>query len=380
MRRLFLLLCTGILLSVTLAGCGGDENIKKAPYEDIPLEDIQGNDLNGAGADRLYQAGHTYLQAGDWKQALRVYDALQSRFPFTPLATQAALESVTAHFIHKDYAQAVAAADRFIKQHPRHRHIDYVYYLRGLANYHRNDAGILGGNPDQRDLSFLKQAFSDFKLLIQNYPNSVYAKDAQLHMVKIQNRLADFELSVAEFYLQRHAYVAAARRASYIVRHYQRSSSTPRALEIMQESYAQLGLPELARDARSIMQESYPQYIVRRDEFYRERANDFYGDDALPGEDKQALVPHEPGPVEAALDDFSPWSESDTYDPPAMSMYYKGGSARPPQRRNKKSQETKGEADAATSDVATSGATGKAAEKDEPGFFGNIWNVLTPGG
>src|SRR5699024_499036 len=178
----------------------------------------------------------------------------------------------------------------------------------GLSNYHRNDPGFLGGNPDQRDLSYLKQAFSDFKQLIKMFPNSVYAKDAQLHMIKIQNRLADFELSVAEFYLQRHAFVAAARRASYIVRHYQRSSATPRALEIMQEAYSELGLQDLAQDARSIIQTSYPGYILNRDKFYAQRENEYYGDDALPGHDSDELVKHPPGPVESALNDFSPWS------------------------------------------------------------------------
>src|SRR5699024_11112818 len=237
----------------TLVGCGGDKNIKDAPYENVPLEDVEGNDLTGASAERLYQAGHAQLVAENPEKALRIYLEITSRFPFSPQATQAALETATAHYLREEYARTVSAADRFIKQHPRHPRIDYLYYLRGLANYHRNDGGLLGGNTDQRDLSYLHQAFSDFKLLLRNYPDSVYAKDAQMHMIEIRNRLADFELTVAEYYLKRRAYVAAARRASYTIRHYQRSAATPRALEIMQESYIQLGLPELARDARSIL-------------------------------------------------------------------------------------------------------------------------------
>lgn len=307
MRRLFLLLCLGIILSATLSGCGGDSNIKDAPYENVPLEDIEGNDLAGASAERLYQAGHTFLVAGEADNALKIYTGIQSRFPFSPIATQAALETVTAHYMHEDYAKAVTAADRFIKQHPRHPNIDYLYYLRGLSNYHRNDPGLLGGNPDQRDLSYLKQAFSDFKLLIRNFPGSVYAKDAQMHMIKIRNRLADFELSVAEYYLERHAYVAAVRRASYIIKHYQRSAATPRALEIMQESYLQLGLPALGEDARSILLASYPGYVLHRNEFYAQRANNYYGDDALPGHDSEKLVPHEVGPVKSMLGEIVPW-------------------------------------------------------------------------
>lgn len=382
MRRPFLLLCIGILLSVTLAGCGGgDSNIKNAPYEGVPLEDIDGNDLTGASAQHLYQAGHQLLAAGQTDEAIHVYSVIQSRFPFTPLAKQAGLETVTAHFIHKDYAKAVAAADRFIKQHPRHPHVDYVYYLRGLSNYHRNDPGFLGGNPDQRDLSYLKQAFSDFKQLIRMFPNSVYAKDAQLHMIKIQNRLADFELSVAEYYLQRHAYVAAARRASYIVRHYQRSSSTPRALEIMQEAYSQLNLPELAQDARSIIQASYPGYILHRGKFYAQRSNKFYGDDALPGHDSDDLVKMPPSKAEKLLMDLAPWSDSNAHRRPAWMMY---SGSRVPLRRSDEDKKEQSAADDDNVDAEESAAQASDAgtqdkAEDDPGFFGDVWNVLTPG-
>lgn len=270
MRHLVLLFC-GILM-LALAGCGGDAGIDEAPYSDIPLVDSEGNELESADAERLFEAAHDYLNSNEPENAFRLYAEVQARFPFSSYATQAALESITAQYLLDEYNTAVSAADRFIKQHPRHPHIDYVYYLRGLANYNRNQSGFFTGNADKRDLSYLRQAFADFKLLIRNFPDSVYANDAQQHMIEIRNRLADFELGVAEYYLHRHAYVASARRAAYIVNHYQRSAAVPRALEIMQQSYINLGLPGLAEDARAILQASYPGYILHREEFYRQRA------------------------------------------------------------------------------------------------------------
>ncbi len=272
LRQLVLLL--GVTLVLALAGCGGDTGIDEAPYSNVPLVDSEGNELEGADAERLYESAREYLDANDLERALRLYAEVQARFPFSPYAAQAELESIAAQYQAGEYNSAVSASDRFIKQHPRHTHIDYVYYLRGLANYHHNDPGLFGGDPDQRDTSYLRQAFADFNLLIQNYPNSVYAKDAQLHMVEIRNRLADFELGVAEYYLRRHAYVAAVRRAERILTRYQRSSSVPRALEIMQTSYIKLDLPGLAEDTRAILQASYPNYILHREEFYRQRAGE----------------------------------------------------------------------------------------------------------
>lgn len=395
MRRLFLLFCLGILLSITLAGCGGDTNIKDAPYANVPLEDIEGNDLSKADVQRLYQAGHQFLAAGKSDNALRIYNEIQSRFPFTPTATQAALESVTAHYIAQDYDKAISAADRFIKQHPRHPHIDYLYYLRGLANYHRNDPGLIGGHPDQRDLSYLKQAFFDFKLLIRNFPNSVYAKDAQKHMIKIRNRLADFELATAEFYLKRHAYVAAARRASYIIEHYQRATATPRALEIIHLAYTKLGLPELAQTTRTIIQASYPEYIVHRTEFYRKRNNNFFGDDGLPGHNGGTKVAKPKGPVRATLETVFSLGDRDEDGTPVWNNWFTIKPTDPsvrtldwlPDSKDEDKDKDKAKSDNQSNDAkkdeeaqnADSAATQQSADQDDDGFFGSIWNAITPG-
>jgi len=272
MRKLALAL--SILMLLTAAGCGGGKGIDETGYSNEPLLDREGNKLESADAERLYNSAREFLVDGQPDRALRLYAEVQARFPFSPYAAQSELESVAAHYQAEQYQAAVAAADRFIKQRPRNAHIDYVYYLRGLSNYDRNDPGLLGGDPDKRDTGFLKQAFSDFTLLVDNYPQSVYRKDAQLHMIEIRNRLAAFDIHVAEYYLRRRAYVAASRRAENVIQRYQGSGAVPRALEIMEESYAQLGLTDLSEDTRAILQTSYPNYILHRDEFYRQRAGD----------------------------------------------------------------------------------------------------------
>lgn len=272
MRKLALALC--VLTLLPMAGCGGDKNVNETGYSDEPLVDREGNKLNSADAERLYESAREFMINGDPQRALRLYAEVQARFPFSPYAAQAELESIAAHFRAAEYSAAISAADRFIKQRPRNEHIDYVYYLRAMSNYKRNEAGLLGGDPDKRDMRYLEQAFTDFRLLIENYPQSVYRKDAQLHMIDIRNRLAAFQVYVAEYYLRRRAYVAAARRAEIVIERYQGSESVPRALEIMEESYAKLGLPDLAEDTRAILQASYPNYILHREEFYRQRAGE----------------------------------------------------------------------------------------------------------
>lgn len=272
MRKIVLAL--GVIATLVMAGCASDKGIDETGYSKKPLIDRQGHKLKSADAKRLYQSARDYLMHGQPAEALPLYSEVSARFPFSEYAPQSAMETVAAHYEAGDYEQAVDAADRFIKQHPRNAHVDYVYYMRGLSNYARNNRHLLGSDPDERNVDYLKQAFNDFSLLLKNYPNSDYAKDAQLHMVNIRNRVATHDLHIAEYYYKRRAYVASSRRAEDIVKRYQGSDSIPRALEIMEQSYAKLNLPDLAEDARAMLQVSYPNYLLHRKEFYRQQAGD----------------------------------------------------------------------------------------------------------
>lgn len=272
MQKIFIAL--GVIITLVMAGCASDKGIDETGYSNKPLTDRNGHKLKSADAKRLYHSARDFLMHGQPSQALPLYSEVSAKFPFSEYAPQSEMETITAHYNAGDYDQAVDAADRFIKQHPRNPHIDYVYYMRGRSNYARNGPGLLGTDPDKRNVKYLKQAFNDFKQLLKNYPDSDYAKDAQLHMIDIRNRVAAFDLRIAEYYYKRRAYVGASRRAADIVKHYQGSDSIPRALEIMEQSYAKLNLPDLAEDTRAVLQASYPNYLLHRNEFYRQQAGD----------------------------------------------------------------------------------------------------------
>lgn len=259
---------TAVVLAIgLLTACGG----KKA--EEMRIAQGDRRAMARAAAEEIYDKAREYLVGGAPQQALELYREIQSRYPFTDYATQAELESIAAQYRAYQYEAAISGADRFIKQHPRHPRIDYVYYLRGMINYEQvGGDSLLGGDSIQRDPTHLRQAFTDFNVLIRNFPDSPYNKDAQLRMIEIKHRLAKHDLRIAEYYLRRRAWVAASRRAEIIIEKYQGSDSVPRALEIMEHSYRKLELEDLAQDTRAILRASYPNYILHREEFYRQRA------------------------------------------------------------------------------------------------------------
>ena len=109
-----------------------------------------------------------------------------------------------------------------------------------------------------RDQSTLQDAFLDFSELIRRFPDSRYVPDARQRMVFLRNSLAAYELIVAEYYLSRHAYIAAANRARYALEVYPQTPTTPEALIVMHKAYTQLELPALADSSMAVLELNYP--------------------------------------------------------------------------------------------------------------------------
>ena len=224
-------------------------------------EDSESTASGERTATQMYAEAKAALKAQDYETAIQRLEALEGRFPFGAYAQQAALDIAYAYYKYDEPESAIAAADRFIKLYPRHPRVDYAYYLKGLIKFEQGHSVFdrIGGNdPAKRDPAAARKAFQFFSELVKRFPKSPYAEDAVQRMVYLRNNLARHELMVAEFYMKRRAYVAAANRASYIVENLQRTPSVERALVIMARAYTELRLPELAEDAVRILQLNFP--------------------------------------------------------------------------------------------------------------------------
>ncbi|NIR30737.1 MAG: outer membrane protein assembly factor BamD [Gammaproteobacteria bacterium] len=214
-------------------------------------------------AKRLYDEARGALDTGNYQSAIEYYEKLDSRYPFGPYAQQGHMEIVYAYYKGDEPASAIAAADRFIKLHPRHPHVDYVYYIKGLTNFNQGKGvlqGILPTDDSQRDPGAARQAFEDFSELVQRFPDSEYTADAAQRMVYLRNNLAKYELHVASYYMRRKAYVAAANRARYVIENYQRTPSVSDALVLMANAYREMELYDLAADALRVLELNYPEH------------------------------------------------------------------------------------------------------------------------
>ncbi len=215
------------------------------------------------GAQRLYSEAKDALDSGDFSKAVGLYEKLETRFPFGVYGQQSLLDLAYAYYKNNDHDQAVSSCNRFIKLYPQNRHVDYAYYLRGLVNFERGLSftdRVLDIDKSQRNQTSSEIAFRDFEELTDKFPESEYSEDARQRMIYLRNILAKHELHVANYYLRRGAYLAAANRARIVVEQYERTPSMPEALALLARSYKVMGMDDLSRDSLRVLQLNYPNY------------------------------------------------------------------------------------------------------------------------
>jgi len=222
------------------------------------------DDTKGWTAERIYAEGATKMRDKDYNKAIVYFGKLESRYPNGRYAAQAQLEIAYAQYKKQEPVLAIAAADRFIKLHPNHANVDYAYYLKGLAVF--NERGIIEKLTKQavsdRDPRALRDSFNTFKELITRYPNNKYVKDATQRMVYLTNSLAEHELHVGRYYMNRLAFVAATNRAKYVIEYYPQSPSIEEALVILISAYDLMELEDLKQDTLRILQTNYPNSVL----------------------------------------------------------------------------------------------------------------------
>lgn len=219
------------------------------------------DETKGWSAAKLYAEAKSELSAGGYEKAIQYYEKLESRYPYGRFAQQAQIEIAYAYYKQGEAASTIAAADRFIKLHPNHPNVDYMYYLKGLANFNE-DLGFLGfvSNQDmtERDPKAAREAFEGLKELVTRFPNSKYTPDSIQRMNYLVNALASLEVHVARYYLKRGAYVAATNRVQFSLKTYPQAPANEEGLLIMVKAYDALGMKDLRNDAERVMLKNFP--------------------------------------------------------------------------------------------------------------------------
>lgn len=235
-----------ISLIIMLASCAKNDEDKN-PYKDM-------------SATQLHAAAQKSLKKKEYATAAKQLEAMETMYPFSDYTEQSQLDLIYAYYENEEYPSAAATAERFIHLYPRAKQVDYAYYMKGLANFQQTRgvfAKMLPMDESWRDPGTQTQAFLDFSIFIQKFPESKYKANALQRMIYLRNMFAQHELNVSHFYFKRKMYVAAIERASHLVKNYPQAPSAQKALVIMYKANQALGLNQAADDALKVYQATY---------------------------------------------------------------------------------------------------------------------------
>ncbi len=248
---------TLLALSINLVGCQTFKNLTGG--KDVDAVETAEKSEQGYYNDAIAQ-----IDKGRYTQAVEDLTNLRTFYPTGQYAEQSLLDMMYAQYASGKYETAAASAEQFIRLYPSNQQVSYAYYVRGVANMQGSSEGLklFKLNQAERDTAYLRIAFANFQELINKYPNSPYAPDAAQRMTFIYNQFAESEMTAANWYIEREAYVAAVNRAKWVFQYYPLSESVPDAIAVLAYSHEKLGLNDLAKEYKTLLQINYPNLLT----------------------------------------------------------------------------------------------------------------------
>lgn len=237
---------TGLILSavavsaLTISACSGTKNRPRLAYEERPVE-------------ALYNTGYQRLDSRRWSDAIDYFQEVERQHPYSEWSRRAILMQIYAYYQNNNYAEAIAASDRFIQLFPGNPSAPYAFYMKALCNFEQiTDVG--------RDQGYAQAALDGLRDVARRYPGTSYAIDATVKIDMVNDQLAGKEMAIGRYYQRAGQPLAAMNRYKAVIDNeaYQRTSHTPEALYRLVEVNLQLGLKEEATRNGSVLGHNYP--------------------------------------------------------------------------------------------------------------------------
>ena len=229
-----------VLLIVPLISCSKDKINKSVMKE----KDLESQVLEA------YREGLKSLKEGDVIFASKKFNEAETLFPQSKWAPKSSLMAAYSYYSQDYYEDSILELERFLKVYPFHENIDYAYYLLGLCWYEQ----IID---EKKDLQTIIKAKEKFSFLINKFPNTEYALDAEFKIDLINDTLAAKEMYVGRYYFDQKKWIPAINRFRIIIDEYETTIYTEEALHRLVEVYYTIGLKNEAKKYASLLGYNY---------------------------------------------------------------------------------------------------------------------------
>lgn len=239
MRQSFVRSVAAVVLlagASALAGCSSDEPLE--PFVEIP-------------AEVSYNAGIAYLQQGDYKNATKKFEEVDTQHPYSEWARKSLIMTAYTNYTRGNFTEAITSAKRYVTLYPGSEDAAYAQFIVGQSYF----AQI----PDvTRDQDMTKKAMDAMSELVQRYPDSPYAAEGRKKLDVARDQLGGKEMEIGRYYLNRRQYIGAINRFRTVVTEYQTTRHVEEALERLTEAYYAMGVVDEAQTAAAVLGHNYP--------------------------------------------------------------------------------------------------------------------------
>ena len=235
--RLIFFFCNILIL---LTSCSKEE-VKKSIIKEKSL-DLQ--------VLEVYKEGMESLEAGDIFFAAKKFNEAETLFPQSEWAPKSSLMAAYSYYTQDYYFDTISELERFLRVYPKHKNLDYAYYLLALSYYEQ----IVD---EKKDLQSIIKAKEYFSIVIKNFPNTEYAIDSEFKIDLINDILAAKEMYIGRYYFQRKKWIPAINRFRTIIDDYETTIYTEEALHRLVEVYYTLGITEEAKKYAKLLGYNY---------------------------------------------------------------------------------------------------------------------------
>ena len=229
-----------LIIIVIFNACSKDE-FKKSIVKEKSL-DLQ--------VQEAYKEGMEALEGNDVIYAAKKFNEAETLFPQSEWAPKSALMAAYSYYVQDYYSDAIAELIRFIRVYPSHKDLDYVHYLLGVCYFEQ----IVD---EKKDLQSIKNAKTKFLFVLNKYPKTEYALDAEFKLNLINDILASKEMYIGRYYFEKKKWIAAIRRFRTVIDEYDTTVYTPEALHRLVEVHYTIGLIDEAEKYAQLLGYNY---------------------------------------------------------------------------------------------------------------------------
>ena len=230
-----------LIILFFLYSCSGKDNEKVSVIGDGELE---------TQMIEAYKEGMRELEKGDVIYASRKFNEAELLYPQSAWASKSILMAAYAFYSQNYYDRSILELERFISKYPKHKNIDYAYFLLAM-NYYETIVD------ETKDLEPLLLSKEKFEYILQNFPETDFAQDSEYKLGLIQDVLASKEMHIGKYYLKKKKWVAAINRFKTIISDYETTVYVEEALHRLVETYYKIGLVEEAEKYASVLGYNY---------------------------------------------------------------------------------------------------------------------------